>query len=50
MQATDGNLYGATNTGGVNNGGTLFKITPSGILTTIYNFCSQHGCTDGALP
>jgi uncharacterized repeat protein (TIGR03803 family) len=50
IQATDGNFYGATNVDGVNNGGTLFKITPRGTLTTIYNFCSQHNCTDGAEP
>ena len=29
-------------------GGTIFKITPSGTLTTIYNFCSQPNCTDGS--
>ena len=29
-------------------GGTVFKITSSGTLTTIYNFCSQPNCTDGA--
>ena len=25
-------------------GGTIFKITPSGTLTTLYSFCSQSGC------
>jgi uncharacterized repeat protein (TIGR03803 family) len=42
VQGSDGNLYGTTMQGGndgVNNGyGTIFKITPSGTLTTIYNF------------
>ncbi len=47
VQATDGNLYGTTNVGGANDGGTVFKITPSGTLTTVYTFCSQKGCTDG---
>jgi uncharacterized repeat protein (TIGR03803 family) len=28
----------------------VFKITPSGTLTTLYNFCSQTNCTDGANP
>src|SRR6202050_1835401 len=36
--------------GGANNGGTIFKITPSGTLTTLYSFCPQSGCTDGEYP
>jgi uncharacterized repeat protein (TIGR03803 family) len=28
----------------------VFKITPNGTLTTLYNFCSQSACTDGASP
>jgi uncharacterized repeat protein (TIGR03803 family) len=48
--ATDGNLYGTTYQGGANNSGTVFKITPTGALTTLYSFCSQSGCTDGQLP
>jgi uncharacterized repeat protein (TIGR03803 family) len=56
VQATDGNLYGATAFGGANEAdcidgcGTIFRITPSGTLTTLYNFCSQSNCTDGANP
>ena len=50
MQATDGNLYGAAGMGGVYNNGTLFKITPSGTLTTLYNFCPQYNCAGGASP
>ena len=30
--------------------GTVFKITPSGTLTTLYSFCAQSGCTDGEFP
>ena len=30
--------------------GTVFKITPSGTLTTLYSFCSKSGCADGAYP
>jgi uncharacterized repeat protein (TIGR03803 family) len=30
--------------------GTVFKITSNGTLTTLYNFCSESGCTDGASP
>jgi len=54
-QGTDGNFYGTTSYGGANPGpngagGTVFSITPDGTLTTLYSFCSQNGCTDGATP
>jgi uncharacterized repeat protein (TIGR03803 family) len=50
VQATDGNFYGTTQEGGANSDGTVFKITPSGRLTTLYSFCSQSGCPDGLYP
>ena len=60
LQANDGNLYGTTQFGGASHNcrsiygvygcGTIFKISPSGTLTTLYSFCSQTGCTDGAAP
>jgi uncharacterized repeat protein (TIGR03803 family) len=50
VQAFDGNLYGTTNVGGANAAGTVFRITPAGKLTTLYSFCSQPGCPDGADP
>jgi len=51
IQATNGDFYGTTFDGGANGSyGTIFKITPSGTLTTLYSFCSQPGCTDGAFP
>jgi uncharacterized repeat protein (TIGR03803 family) len=50
IQATNGDLYGTTSYGGANGGGTIFKITLSGKLTTLYNFCSQANCADGSIP
>jgi len=50
VQGGDGNLWGTTEEGGASNAGTVFKITLTGTLTTIYSFCSQSGCTDGAYP
>jgi uncharacterized repeat protein (TIGR03803 family) len=50
VQATDGNLYGVTTLGGANTWGMIFKITPDGTFTTLYNFCSQPVCTDGSQP
>jgi uncharacterized repeat protein (TIGR03803 family) len=38
VQGSDGNFYGTTLNGGANNYGTVFRITPSGKLTTIYSF------------
>ena len=56
-QGTDGNLYGTTTFGGVNGDagadGTVFRITPQGNLTTLYNFCAQTNngvCVDGQSP
>jgi len=50
IQGTDGNLYGTTSSGGAHGQGTVFDITPSGVLTTLYSFCAQSGCPDGADP
>jgi uncharacterized repeat protein (TIGR03803 family) len=50
IQSTDGNLYGATSSGGANGGGTVFKMTPGGTLTTLYSFCALSNCMDGYYP
>jgi uncharacterized repeat protein (TIGR03803 family) len=50
VQASDGNFYGTTFWGGTDNQGTIFKISPSGALTTLYSFCSLTKCADGGNP
>jgi len=50
IQGFDGNLYGTTFYGGPRVSGTIFKITPQGVLTSLYRFCSQANCSDGANP
>jgi len=50
IQGKDGDLYGIMQVGGANGSGTIFKITLSGTLTTLYNFCSQPACADGQYP
>ena len=49
VQATDGNFYGTTSSGGASDNGTIFKITPSGSLTTVHSFCVQN-CSEGSAP
>lgn len=54
VQGPNGNFYGTTQSGGTGStsggGGTIFEITSAGTLTTLYNFCSQTNCKDGAEP
>jgi uncharacterized repeat protein (TIGR03803 family) len=49
-KATNGKFYGTTYGGGANGDGTVFSITAGGTLTTLYSFCAQPDCTDGADP
>jgi uncharacterized repeat protein (TIGR03803 family) len=50
IQAENGDLYGTTDGGGAHGGGTIFKITTAGTLTTLYSFCTESGCADGENP
>jgi uncharacterized repeat protein (TIGR03803 family) len=52
VQAADGNFYGTTDAGGTGagRGGTIYRLTPTGTFTVLYNFCSQPDCPDGASP
>ena len=45
IQASDGDLYGVTATGGANGYGSVFKVTLSGTESILYSF--KGGTTDG---
>lgn len=47
LKGNDGNFYGTTSFGGSNNFGTVFKITPAGLFSTLYSF---SGGADGDTP
>jgi len=50
-EGTDGQLYGTTSQGGsAGGGGTIFKLTTAGALTTLYSFPCQNGCPEGSQP
>jgi uncharacterized repeat protein (TIGR03803 family) len=51
VQATNGKFYGVTFGGGpFDSFGTIYQITSSGALTTLYAFCQLSECTDGDVP
>jgi uncharacterized repeat protein (TIGR03803 family) len=52
LLGNDGNFYGTTSQGGVNNEGTVFQMTPGGTLTTLHSFGALVSGTnaDGATP
>ena len=43
LKGIDGNFYGTTVGGGIAGFGTLFRITPTGTLTTLFNFADTNG-------
>jgi uncharacterized repeat protein (TIGR03803 family) len=48
-----GDFYGTTQFGGANcygGCGVVFKLSPDGTETVLYNFCSLRYCTDGTEP
>lgn len=56
IQATDGNFYGVAGGGTgtqcyqAGSCGMIFKMTPQGETTVLYNFCQQVNCADGFGP
>lgn len=48
VRGDDGNLYGTTQYGGTNFQGTVFRITPTGVLTTLHSFGNDG--SDGYYP
>src|SRR5882724_9384149 len=42
VQASDGNFYGTSQQGGVKLGGTAFRLTPGGKLSSFYSFDIGH--------
>jgi uncharacterized repeat protein (TIGR03803 family) len=47
VQGSDGNFFGTTYAGGANGAGTVFKVSATGALTSLYSFT---GGDDGAGP
>jgi uncharacterized repeat protein (TIGR03803 family) len=52
VQGTDGNLYGTATQGGVPSGsyGTLFKVSPTGTFTNLYDFDPTGGVVLSSYP
>jgi uncharacterized repeat protein (TIGR03803 family) len=50
IQGADGNFYGTSKSGGANNLGTIFKMTPAGVLTTLVDFTGNGTTNRGAAP
>ena len=46
VQATDGNFYGAAESGTYPYD-EIFRVTPTGQISSVYNFCSLPDCADG---
>jgi uncharacterized repeat protein (TIGR03803 family) len=49
-QGRDGNLYSTIQNDGTKNVGTVYSMTTTGTLSTVYSFCALTSCTDGSYP
>jgi uncharacterized repeat protein (TIGR03803 family) len=43
VQHSDGNFYGVAAAGGAFDQGSVFKLTPAGVVTTLYSFAGPEG-------
>jgi len=50
VEGIDGFLYGTTSENGANGFGTVFKLSKSGKIQVLHNFCGTETCSDGANP
>jgi uncharacterized repeat protein (TIGR03803 family) len=50
IQATDGDFYGTTATGGSAGKGTVYRITSTGLVTVLHSFGDGSVTDDGAYP
>jgi uncharacterized repeat protein (TIGR03803 family) len=53
VEGADRNFYGTTQTGGANQRGTVFRVTPAGVETILHSFGGDGGIAgsfDGAAP
>src|SRR5437764_1100429 len=50
IQGSDGNFYGTTQQGGATGNGTVFRVTPVGVLTTLVEFTGNGASNKGSAP
>jgi uncharacterized repeat protein (TIGR03803 family) len=50
VQGLDRSLYGTTTDGGAFGSGNVIRISLSGEVTSLYDFCAQSNCSDGQFP
>ena len=50
ISGPDGNFYGITQKGGSHNWGVMFRLSPSGTVQKVRDFCSLSNCVDAGAP
>jgi uncharacterized repeat protein (TIGR03803 family) len=50
VEGQNGDFYGTTAQRGRNSRGTIFEVSPAGVLHTLHTFCANANCADGATP